>query len=108
MKSWKQAERRVAELLGGCRIPVSGRARGHTADVGHECLAIEVKTRKRLPVWLEDALRQAEASAKEGRLPVAVLHEDGKRYADALVVLRAKNFAQYLTEFTVIDKKEDG
>ncbi len=28
MKDWKQAERRVASILGGVRVPVSGRRRG--------------------------------------------------------------------------------
>lgn len=91
-KCWKRAERRIAELLGGRRVPVSGRQRGATPDVEHDALSIEVKTRKSLPVWLEDALRQAEASSGAGQTPVAVLHQHGQRYRDALVVMRLKDF----------------
>ncbi len=64
MKDWKDCERRIAEVLGGVRVPVSGRQRDHAPDVEHSTLAIEVKSRKRLPNWLEDALRLAEASAE--------------------------------------------
>ena len=48
MKCWKQAERRVAELLGGRRVPVSGRACGGSPEVEHPTLPIEVKSRKRI------------------------------------------------------------
>ena len=94
MKDWKTAERHIAKLLGGRRVPVSGRSRGDVSDIDHECLSIEVKSRKRLPAWLEDALRQAEASARNGQLPVAVLHANGSRYLDALVVVRLEDFAE--------------
>ena len=96
MKSWKSCERRVAELLGGHRVPVSGRGRGYTPDIEHPTLSIEVKSRKKIPAWLEGALRQAETSAKNGRLPVVVLHQDGQRYTGSLVVLRLENFSKHL------------
>ena len=85
-------------MLGGTRIPVSGRGRGYTPDIEHERLSIEVKSRRKLPAWLEDAMRQAETSAKDGQLPVAVLHQDGRKYRDSLVVLRLRDFAGYLKE----------
>ena len=69
MKDWKACERKVAALLGGTRIPVSGRARGHSPDIHHERLSIEVKSRRNLPAWLEAAMRQAEACAQDGQLP---------------------------------------
>jgi hypothetical protein len=92
VKDWKSCERRVAALVGGERVPVSGRERGYSPDIQHERLSIEVKSRKKLPAWIEDAVRQAEASARDGQLPVAVLHHDGRRYSDCLVVLRLKDF----------------
>ena len=46
MKDWKACERKVAALLGGTRIPVSGRGCGHSPDIEHERLSIEVKSRK--------------------------------------------------------------
>jgi hypothetical protein len=98
VKDWKSCERKVAALLGGRRVPVSGRGRGDLPDVEHKCLSVEVKSRKIIPAWLEDAMRQAEASAKDGQLPMAVLHQDGCRYVDSLVVLRLKDFSHYLTK----------
>ena len=91
MKDWKACERKVAALLGGTRVPVSGRARGHSPDIHHERLSIEVKSRKKLPAWLEDAMEQAEACARDGQLPLIVLHQDGQRYEDTLIVMRLKD-----------------
>ena len=80
----------------GRRVPASGQARGDSPEVEHPALAVEVKSRKRLPGWLEEALKRAEASAKDGQLPVAILHQDTRRYADCLVVLRLKSFVGYV------------
>jgi hypothetical protein len=96
MKDWKACERRIAELLGGKRIPVSGRARGDCSDVEHPILSVECKSRKKLPAWIEDAMNQAEASVKDGQLPVVVLHQDRAPYAQSLVVLRLEDFAGHL------------
>ncbi len=96
MKDWKACERRIAELLGGKRIPVSGRTRGDCPDVEHPTLSIECKSRKKLPNWIMDAMKQAEASAKDGRLPVVVLHQDHAPYAHSLVVLKLKDFVDLL------------
>lgn len=46
MKDWKACERRVAEVLGGVRVPITGRQRGATPDVEHAALSIEVKAVK--------------------------------------------------------------
>ena len=96
MKDWKACERRIATFLGGRRIPVSGRTRGDCPDIEHPTLSIECKSRKKLPAWIEDAMKQAEASAKDGPLPVVVLHQDRAPYAESLVVLRLSGFADYL------------
>jgi hypothetical protein len=56
--------------------------------VEHPLLSIEVKQRQRLPAWLLDALAQAEAAARDGKLPVVVLHQAGQRYDEALCVIR--------------------
>jgi hypothetical protein len=96
VKNWKTCERRIAELLGGRRVPVSGRTRGDAPDVAHERFSIEVKSRKTLPAWLLDALAQARAATKDGRVPVAVLHQDGQQYRDALVVMRLADFVELL------------
>jgi hypothetical protein len=49
VKDRKACERRVAELLGGRRIPVSDRVRGYYPDVEHPTLSIECKSCKKLP-----------------------------------------------------------
>ena len=38
-------------------------------------------------------MRQAELSARDGKTPVVVLHQDGRRYRDALAVCRLSEFA---------------
>jgi hypothetical protein len=96
VKDRKACERRVAELLGGRRIPVSGRVRGYCPDVEHPTLSIECKSRKKLPAWIEDAMKQAEASVNGGSLPVVVLHQDRVPCAESLIVLRLDDFAGYL------------
>lgn len=92
MRSWKAGERVIAARLGGQRVPITGRERGSAPDVDHEDLAIEVKTRASLPGWLNEAMEQAEASSRDGRLPVAVIHEDWRGYKRALIVLRLGDF----------------
>jgi hypothetical protein len=97
VKDWKTCERRIAELLGGQRIPITGRQRGETPDIEHEALSIEVKSRKSLPVWLLKALNQAQAASNDGKkIPVVVLHQDHAPYAHSLVVLKLKDFADHL------------
>jgi hypothetical protein len=96
VKDWKTCERRIAQLLGGQRVPVSGRTRGDVPDVAHHRLSIEVKSCKTLPAWLLNALAQARAATKDGRVPVAVLHQDGQQYRDALVVMRLADFVELL------------
>ncbi len=91
MKDWKACERKVAALLGGKCGPVSSQARGHSPDIEHQRLSIEVKSRKQLPAWIEDAMKEAEAYAQGRQLPLVVLHQDGQRYEEALMVMRLKD-----------------
>lgn len=95
----KADERAVAEYLGGERVPTPGRTRGWAPDVEHPWLAIEVKSRARLPVLLVDAMDQAEKSAewskrrgKGGKLPIVVIHQKGQHFRKALVVMRLGEF----------------
>jgi len=53
VKDWKACERKVAALLGGARVPVSGRGGSNSPDIEHERLSIEVKSHKKLPTLLE-------------------------------------------------------
>ncbi len=92
---WKATERRIAALVGGRRVPVSGRARGDAPDIAHPWVALEVKDRASLPLWLLDVLAQAEASATPDQLAVAVLHRAGDRHDHALIVLRLGAFVDW-------------
>jgi hypothetical protein len=96
MSSWKRTERAIASRLGGRRVPVTGRARGDAPDVEHPTLAVEVKHRKELPAWLKEAMAQAEAAARDGKIGVVVLHEAGSRHEQDLVVLRLGDLEELL------------
>jgi hypothetical protein len=96
-KPWKRTERRVAALLGGTRVPVSGRARGDRPDIDHEWLSPEIKHRAAVPRWLADALAQARAAARDQQLPVVIIHESGARFENALVVLSLSDFVGSMT-----------
>lgn len=91
---WKAVERAIAERLGGRRVPVSGRQEAGV-DIAHDWLAIEVKHTKRIPVFVVRALGQAKAGAKEGQLPIAVLHPPGSRIEDSVVCLRLADFEEW-------------
>jgi len=90
---WKRNEREIAAKLGGRRIPASGRA--GMPDVAHDWLAVECKTRKKLPVWLQAALSQAEEAAGLGQLPIAVLHESGTYHDEDIVMMRLRDFREW-------------
>jgi hypothetical protein len=94
-RAWKQTERRTAAILGGRRVPTTGRQRGDAPDVEHPWLSVECKHRKRLPAWLLDAMDQARAAARSDQLPCTVLHEAGRRHADSLVLVRLADFVEW-------------
>ena len=96
METRTQAEREVARRLGGRRVPAPERARGGAPDVEHRRLAVEVKHWPALPAWLRGAMAQAQAASRDGKVPVAVLHERGRPYDDALCVLRLADLARLL------------
>lgn len=95
-KTWKSAERKIAALLGGERVPVTGRQRGSAPDIQHDVFSIEVKHRAQLPDWLFDAMRQAEASQRGDQIPLAVFHLKGMAYRESLVVLRLEDLLKLL------------
>ena len=61
--TWKASERRIADILGGKRVPVSGRERGFAPDVEHDKFAIEHKYGKVLSTRFQTAIEQALAAA---------------------------------------------
>jgi hypothetical protein len=62
--TWKASERRIAEILGGKRVPVTGRERGSAPDVEHPFFAIEHKYGKVLSTRFQTAIEQANAAAE--------------------------------------------
>lgn len=90
---WKAIELKIADILGGERVPVSGRtgARGmDSPDISHPMWALEVKHYggTTIPKWLIKATVQAQASMKPYHIaPVAIIHPKGTPVANALCVL---------------------
>jgi len=98
-KSWKASERIIAKRFGGRRTGPTGRC---GPDVVTDWLQVEVKTRKRLPAWLLNALEQARAGCAE-RLPVVVLHRLGQRHDTDIVLLALQDFQDW---FGMVTPKE--
>lgn len=86
-QTWKSAERKIAALLGGERIPITGRARGNAPDIQHDTLSLEVKHWKKFPAWLLDAMDQAEKSATSDQIPTVILHEANSAYDKSLTIM---------------------
>lgn len=82
-------------MLGGVRVPVTGRQRGDMPDIAHPLFGLEVKHTSQLPVFVEKAMRQAEAACRGQQIPVAVIHGAGDDLDRALVVLRLGDFADH-------------
>ena len=96
MTTWKQAERKIAELLGGVRVPITGRQRGDVPDIDHPWLSIEVKHRRNFPPkWIDDALNQAWAAMEKNnrfdKIPIAVFHGKGEQYLDSIVMMKVED-----------------
>ncbi len=68
---WKRAEREIAALLGGVRLPNTGRGQ---PDVVAGQLAVQVKTKATLPAWLLAAVDQAIRDAEADQQPVVILN----------------------------------
>jgi len=99
-KKWKQTERKLAKLIGGERIPVSGRQRGFSADIQHANFSIEVKERMTLPVWLHDAMNQAEMSKRGDQIPLVILHQARQKFDQSFAVMR-------LSDLIALSKKSE-
>lgn len=97
-KTWKAVERRIAEFLGGERVPVTGRQRGSAPDIEHELLSIEVKHRNKFPDWLHDAIDQAKKSKKGDQIPVVILHQRHKKVGNCLVVMELQDIMEWMYE----------
>ena len=101
-RAWKRDESEIARLLGGERVPVTGRQRGYAPDVQHRWLAIEVKSFASLPQRVADAMDQAEKAAawakrreQRDKLPIAVIHGKSTHRGNSLVVMRLDDFLDW-------------
>jgi len=93
-KLWKSVERKVAELLGGKRVPVHSTS-GIKSDVDHEWLSIECKERQNPIRFLEKSMQQAVRNASENKLPIVVVHIKGSEYLSDYVILRLGDFRDW-------------
>lgn len=103
--AWKATERFVAEVLGGKRVPITGRQRGDVPDIAHDRYSIEVKRRSAptaFPKWLTTAIEQADAANPGGKVPIVVIeHAHGSgRARDHYVLLRMNDFVDLTTAGT--------
>ena len=100
MTRWKQTERKVAEYLGGVRVPITGRIRGSAPDVEHSTLAIEIKDREKLPFWIKDAMNQAVASkVNDDQIPVAIFRQKRQKYKDAYCMLKMSDLKLLMEKY---------
>ena len=76
--AWKGIERWWANLLGGKRVPITGRSRGDAPDVEHPTLSIEVKAGKTISTRLFDGMEQAKASIRGDQLPILCVSHSRK------------------------------
>jgi len=84
--TWKSAEKKVAEIMGGNRI---NGARGvHIEDVEHPVFSVEVKHGKGIPKFVQNAYNQAVTNAPGGKVPLVVMHAHGSREYMALLPLK--------------------
>ncbi len=97
-KTWKAAERKIAALLGGIRIPLLGRK---GSDLDTPVFFVEVKHRQSIAPYLwNNFLAQILAGAKEAgeteKIPAIVIHRPGLRYEDSLVCFRAGDYQRLI------------
>lgn len=89
--TWKKVELKIAALLGGERVPVTGRARGSAPDIKQPVLALEVKHGKQIPKLVLEAMDQAEKSVRGDQVPMAVMHPLRAEYSDSICIVRLKD-----------------
>jgi len=89
-RTFKGTERAIARILGAKRTGQFG-----GADVTGDWLVAEVKHRQSVPAWLRAAVTQAQRNAGELQLPIAVIHEQGGRHDEDLVVMTLKTWLEW-------------
>lgn len=94
-RAWKDHEKRTAAILNGTR---TSQPYANLPDVTGEWVVAECKEREQLPQWLEDALLQAEGHARDGQLPIVVLHQKRRHQKNDVVLLRMSYFEEWFGE----------
>lgn len=95
--TWKAIERKVAEVLGGQRIPASGNG-AIKGDVRHDRYLVEVKYGKQVPLrigkWYKEAVKDALTEAVNRGDPAALvpLLVVQRPREDPLVIMRLSDF----------------
>lgn len=106
MKAWKNAEKRIAELLGGKRLIRESWNESKpdaTAKKSGFKFVIESKHRKSLPKSLTDALNEAKQYAKKDTIYIAYFHQKNEKRG--LVVLEDIHFKEILESRIVEDNQ---
>ncbi len=99
--TWKASERKMAAILGGQRVPVSGRERGHQPDidgvtVAGRRMAIEHKYGVAiLSSRINEAFKQAKAAARSNEdIPIVTVEDTGHGARNLrAVIIEAETFA---------------
>ena len=104
--AWKAIERQWAELLGGKRVPVTGRQRGDAPDIEHPTLSIEVKAGKTISTRLSDGMEQAKASIVGDQLPILCVTQSRKGNVGNLnwVMMEADTFVDIAKRAGLLDQ----
>ncbi len=85
----KNTERALAKRLNGKRIGILGKQ-----DIEHSFWSIEVKNRQRFSG--EAFMLQAVRNCPEGKTPLVIVHLHGRRHCDDFVIMRLRDFENYL------------
>ena len=101
--TWKQGERRIAELFGTRRTPLSGGNSGHTrSDTLHKELFIEVKHSKKYPkeILVNKTFKEAKNEAK---IPLLVFLK--LNFPEPLILCKLKDLKEISEKMTYEGRK---
>ena len=96
-RGWKQFERRIGRLLGG------ESSWKDDQDFSTPLFSGECKLLRDVPKFVYDRLKQAERNSPEGKFPVCVVKEYGKRDKDSVVMIRFGTFIKILKKGGIIE-----
>ena len=98
--TWKRHEREWADMLGGKRVPVSGRQRGDQPDIQHPRFSVEVMAGLVLSTRVLTAMEQAIAAMKDGQTPIVCISnrkKGGQNTSAKYVLMRAEDFVNLIS-----------